>query len=390
MSVGSAIIRALAFVDDLLGMNHKTLDVHRSHETVICFSRKKRQPLNEDKCVILPVNVPDSMAVPVLSVNGQEMDIVKKAKYLGDIFNSKGTNADLIEDRVSNGLKCMISTMSTASEITLGVHLMKSLISLYKVVFVKVVTFNSGAWDNITAQQVNQLRTVQLKFLKRMLHTPSSTANSFTFLELGILPIEYNIQINQLQFLYHILKLPDHDPVKCSYNQQKLFPFEKNWFNEVSQIRTKYGLTDNDEEIAVFSKERWKNLVHEKINSYALEELNKENSTKSRTCHHPARTVLKHQTYFEYLRPSDSRLLFAIRSGTLDIKTFRKYSYDVDDVMCRLCHNDEESIDHIVNKCEAITRTCNIPDVYSIEKDVVETVVKRVKEFIKFAEEKET
>ena len=58
--------------------------------------------------------------------------------------------------------------------------------------------------------------------------------------------------------------------------------------------------------------------------------------------------------------------------------------------MCRLCHNDEESIDHIVNKCEAITRTCNIPDVYSIEKDVVEAVVKRVKEFIKFAEEKET
>ena len=34
------------------------------------------------------------------------------------------------------------------------------------------------------------------------------------------------------------------------------------------------------------------------INCYALEELNKENSTKSRTCHHPARTVLKHQTYF--------------------------------------------------------------------------------------------
>ena len=40
------------------------------------------------------------MSVPVLTVNGKEMDIVKKAKYLGDIFNSKGTNSDLIEDRV--------------------------------------------------------------------------------------------------------------------------------------------------------------------------------------------------------------------------------------------------------------------------------------------------
>ena len=40
VSVGSAIIRALAFVDDLLGMNHTSLDVHKSHKTVISFSKK--------------------------------------------------------------------------------------------------------------------------------------------------------------------------------------------------------------------------------------------------------------------------------------------------------------------------------------------------------------
>ena len=389
VSVGSAIIRALAFVDDLLGMNHTSLDVHKSHKTVISFSKKKRQPLNEDKCVILPVHVPESMSVPVLTVNGKEMDIVKKAKYLGDIFNSKGTNSDLIEDRVANGLKCIICTMSLAREITLGVHLIKTLISLYKIVFLKVVTFNSGAWNDISGQQLNQLRTVQLKYLKRMLHTPSSTSNCFTFLELGILPIEYNIHINQLQFLHHILSLPEYDPVKISYNQQKLFTFERNWYNEVMQIRMRYGIIEDDDDIAVYSKEKWKVMVTSKVNGVALENLNEENSTKSRTSHHPARCVLKHQSYFEYLRPSDSRLLFAIRSGTLDIKTFRKYKYGVDDVMCRLCQNDDESVEHIVNKCEAISRTCDIEDVYSMEKDMVVMVVRRMKEFIKLSEEKE-
>ena len=136
-------------------MNHLSLDVHNSHQSVISFSKKKRQPLNEDKCVILPINVTDSMSVPVLTVNGRQMDIVKKAKYLGDIFNTRGTNSDLIDDRVANGLKCIISTMSMAREITLGVHLMKTLISLYKIVFLKVVTFNSGAWNDITGQQMN-------------------------------------------------------------------------------------------------------------------------------------------------------------------------------------------------------------------------------------------
>ena len=389
-SIGSAIIRALAFVDDLLGMNHLSLDVHNSHQAVISFSKKKRQPLNEDKCVILPINVTDSMSVPVLTVNGRQMDIVKKAKYLGDIFNTRGTNSDLIDDRVANGLKCIISTMSMAREITLGVHLMKTLISLYKIVFLKVVTFNSGAWNDITGQQMNQLRTVQLKYLKRILHTPSSTTNCFIFLELGIVPIEYSIHINQLQFLHHILSLPEHDPVKISYNQQKLFTFEKNWFNEVAQVRKRYGITENDDEIAGHSKDKWKDIVTSKVNGIALECLNKENTTKSKTAHHPAPCVLNHQSYFDYLKPSESRLFFAIRSGTLDIKTFRKYNYEVDDVSCRLCQKEEESVEHIVNRCEAISRTSssNI-DIHSMEKEVVKMIVDRMKEFIKRSEEKE-
>ena len=56
-NVGTVVIRSLAYVDDLLGVNHKVVDVHESHKVVIRFSKKKRIPLNEDKCIILPVNV---------------------------------------------------------------------------------------------------------------------------------------------------------------------------------------------------------------------------------------------------------------------------------------------------------------------------------------------
>ena len=43
----------------------------------------------------------------------------------------------------------------------------------------------------------------------------------------------------------------------------------------------------------------------------------------------------------------------------------------------------------LFNKCEAISRTCDIEDVYSMEKDMVVMVVTRMKEFIKLSEEKE-
>ena len=212
-TVGSAPMRILAFVDDLAGVNHKVLDTHESHKVVALFSKKKRQPLNEDKCVILPINVPDGIAIPVLYVNGKQMEICNIAKYLGDIFNSQGNNNDLIKDRVAKGMKSMICCMALASEITLGAHLLNTLLSLHKIMFVPVVIYNSGAWNNITAVQMSKLRTVQLKFLKRIVHAPQSTSNCFTFLEMGILPIDFTIHINQLTFLQHILKLDDDDPV---------------------------------------------------------------------------------------------------------------------------------------------------------------------------------
>ena len=67
----------------------------------------------------------------------------------------------MIDDRVDLGLKCMISSMALGSEITLGVHLIETLFSLHKIMFIQVVTFNSGAWDSITPVQMTKLKTVE-------------------------------------------------------------------------------------------------------------------------------------------------------------------------------------------------------------------------------------
>ena len=388
-TIGTVVIRSLAFVDDLAGLNHSIRDVHGSHKVLKLFSRKKRIPLNEEKCIIVPINVSNREALPILVVNGREMDICRNAKYLGDVFNSKGDNTDLIEDRVKKGLQCMISSISLASEITFGIHLIKTQISMYKVMFLQVMIFNSGAWNNITDAQLLKLSTVQHKFLKRILHAPSSTTNCFTLLELGILPIKYNIQMSQLNFLHHILTLDAEDPVYLSYNQQKLFEFEKNWYNEVMQLRSKYGLTQTDDEIGKMSEEKWKAVVRKQVFKEALDYLNHENSLKSRTSHHPARTDMRTQDYFLYLYPADARLLFSIRCGTLDLKTLRKYNYEDGDVLCRLCQRGNETVEHIVNHCEEIERTVSVPDVFSLIREDIEAVLNRVKIFVKLVRERE-
>lgn len=128
--VGTSQVRSLAFVDDIAGLNHNIKDAHDSHNVVTLFSKKKRLPLNEDKCIIIPVNVPTNAATPVLYVNEKEMDICEIIKYQGDIYHSRGNNNDLVKDRVKNVLKCMISTLALGSEITYGIYLIQTLLSL--------------------------------------------------------------------------------------------------------------------------------------------------------------------------------------------------------------------------------------------------------------------
>ena len=136
------------------------------------------------------------------------------------------------------------------------------------------------------------------------------------------------------------------------------------------------------------SNHAWKSVVTSCIKAFALNELNMENSCKSRTSQLSPYESLKPQSYLESLRPADARLFFAMRSGTLDIKTMRKYNYDEGDLQCRLCGTEEETLDHIVNVCCGISRNCHVKDILSGQKEEIVEVVSRVKEFKRLADEK--
>ena len=158
-----------------------------------------------------------------------------------------------------------------------------------------------------------------------------------------------------------------------------MFLFENNWYNEVASLRCKYGIEYTDEEIIGLSKEKWKSLVHSSVIDFALSQLNAENSSKSKTSHLPVYETLMPQSYLEFLRPADARLFFAIRSGTLDIKTMRKYNYKDGDVLCRLCGKEEETVEHIVNSCLHVSQCCCRSPVLTIMwiQDCCKTVADR-------------
>ena len=82
------------------------------------------------------------------------------------------------------------------------------------------------------------------------MHSPYSTPNIATVLELGILLILDAINVRKpTTFLHHILSLQEDDLVLKLYNEQIKLPFEINQVNEVSKLRNYYDTSVSELEI---------------------------------------------------------------------------------------------------------------------------------------------
>ena len=117
-----------------------------------------------------------------------------------------------------------------------GIYYVTVMLLLYKVVYVPTMVNNCEAWSNITAKNFQALQTAQLKCLKRVMRSASSTPNCIMFLDLAILPIKYEIHIRQLVFIHHIVHLQSSNPVRQVYEQQLEYPFEANWHKRSSRF----------------------------------------------------------------------------------------------------------------------------------------------------------
>ena len=145
-------------------------------------------------------------------------------------------------------------------------------------------------------------------------------------------------------FLHHIHTLPLDDPVQRILNQQKLLPYEKNWWNGVVQLLEKYDLRDVN--YGGITKEEWKSIVNINITDYAFKQLKNECSGMTKTFH------LKYESFErqQYLTscPSDIvRLIFKIRGRVLNCRDNHHSSNEI--LTCRICNVHIETQNHTIN-----------------------------------------
>ena len=347
VAVGTLALAALLFVDDIINMTNTIEDRSKAHETALLFAKKKKIFYSGTKCYSLAINF--DTEVPHLEID-EENNVVETDEiiYLGDVFNEKGNNDGLIKDRVNRGTKSMITIQALIAENEVGCHTINVLLLLYQSLFLSTMLFNSQTWSKLRVEDLLQLQILQLKYLKRAIGVSSSSPNSQVYLELGVLPIKAEIHKRQLGYLHRILNLEGNDPVHEMFRNMMVHDRagEQNWWTYVSKIMVKYNIPSNLNILKVLSKYQFKAMVDRAITDVIVKELLQEYHSLKK-CQQMKYTSLEMQGYLKELYPSQARIIFMIRTSSLDIKTHRRHIYK--DIICRGCGIEEETVCHIVN-----------------------------------------
>ena len=123
------------------------------------------------------------------------------------------------------------------------------------------------------------------------------------------------------------------------------YEFENNWARNVLDLRVRYSLPLNDENVHLLSKGVWKSMVKKQVKTYAFSQLIEECSDNRKTWH------LKFETfhlsaYLASLPPDVARVILRARLRMLDLKVNFKKKYD-HNLNCPFCSSEPEEFDHI-------------------------------------------
>ena len=108
--------------------------------------------------------------------------------------------------------------------------------------FLPRLIYNAKAWSSLTEASIQCLQKAQLHYLRRVLEIPKSTPTAALFLDLGILPIQYEIEKKQLLYLKCVPEKYADDPVQQAYYQMLECQDENDWANHITFLRRKFNL----------------------------------------------------------------------------------------------------------------------------------------------------
>ena len=129
------------------------------------------------------------------------------------------------------------------------------------------------------------------------------------------------------------------------YHEMLKYQAERNWANNVHELRSKYSLPLSDKNVCNITYDTWKRMVNDQIKCVAFLSLTEMCSTNKKTCL-LSYSKLMRAPYLSNFRPEVAHMVFRARVGVYGIKDNFKRKYD-GDLNCPFCRRLLENFEHI-------------------------------------------
>ena len=295
----------------------------------------------------------------------------------------------LYKKRLEKAQGYSIMCEAMCSEMSLGFQLYEIAKLLHRSIFVNGSLVNMETWPNCTNERIVSFERIKQAFFRKILRAHSKTAIEAIYLELGVVPLRYQLKKKRIMYFRDIMDRDDEEITKRIVTLQKKDCDAGDFYEQVKRDINEIGVT---EEEMLESKAKLKIVVSDKTKRAAYRYLIDKASKHSKV-REDIYTDCEGAGHYNNPRftPELSNLIFRFRTRTFMVKNNFRNNYANTNILCPLCGSDDDGQEHIF-KCEAIlkqykeTITSNINDVYSNDPNTLHTVATTLKELVKIRE----
>lgn len=259
-------IRECAFADDVVIFAEKEKDLEHNLATWKDALSKRNLNINESKTKIMIINARNTNMN--ITLNGKVVEKIETFKYLGVPINNKGNQEAEIVARMEGAARmyhAIRSNFLTKREVSRHTK-----ISVYKSIFVPILTFGSESWV-LSKKLKSKVQSIAMKFLRTILGITriDRIRNTTVREELGVESVLSAIEKAQLRWYGHLLRMKEDRPTrniweaKMQGRRVKGRPM-KTWDKNIEDLLRERGVTSAAAKTLAQDRKMWKTFVHKR------------------------------------------------------------------------------------------------------------------------------
>jgi len=234
----------LLWADDLVLMSNTPRGMNILLGSIEKFCADNLMIVNEAKTKIMTFGKPKHN---VYHLNGKEIGVVDKYKYLGNVISSTKTstgdifrdNSTYLEAQAVKAMYAMLKKTSPFGRLSpkISLHLFDSLVQ-------PILLYGSDVWG-VREKCYGFIEKVHLQFLRMMLGVKMGTCKTMLYGDCGRMPVSKYATVNALKYWKRLCSLSDDLIVKQVYNS--LLNLHNigfhTWVTDINRLLNEYTLS---------------------------------------------------------------------------------------------------------------------------------------------------